>query len=48
MFSLAEAYELKGDNVKALEMYKEVASKYAQSSMGYQASLKVGRLALAN
>lgn len=48
MFSLAEAYELKGDNVKALEMYKEVASKYAQSSMGYQASLKAGRLALAN
>ncbi len=47
MLSLAETYELKGDNAKALSLYREIASKYSQSSIGYQASLKANRLALA-
>ena len=44
LFHLAESYELKGETVAALELYKRLQADSAQSYFGYEASLKVGKL----
>ncbi len=46
LFHLAEAYEAKGDKKAALELYQKLQVEFAQSYYGYQASQKVGKLAL--
>jgi len=46
MFELAEIYEHQGEADKALELYREIETKYAESSIGYEASQKASRLVL--
>lgn len=47
LFRLAEAYELKGERKEALDLFKKIQEEYAQTSYGYEASLKASRLDLA-
>lgn len=46
LFRLAEAYELKGENQTALDLYKQLQAEYAQTYYGYEASLKASKLSL--
>jgi tetratricopeptide (TPR) repeat protein len=44
LFGLAESHELKGETAAALEIYKKLQTEHAESSYGYEASLKAARL----
>jgi len=44
LFRLAEAYEKKGENGQALNIYKDLQTKYQNTYYGYQAAFKVMKL----
>lgn len=44
LFRLAETYEKKGENRKALEVYQDLQTKYQNTYFGYQAALKALQL----
>lgn len=47
LFRLAEAYEKKGNNDQALSLYRELQSNYQNTYYGYQATMKIMKLATA-
>jgi predicted negative regulator of RcsB-dependent stress response len=44
LFHLAETYEKKGDKQRALNLYKDLQTKYQNTYYGYQAALKAMKL----